>query len=1231
MRFVDSGPDIPDELLLARDEGHVLFFCGAGVSRAKANLADFLTLAGDVMDDLGSLTGSQARRLHDSAKAKSYVPVDRMFSSLDLEFDPRDVRDAVARALKPTPNVDLDAHRILIDLSRGPDGRPRLVTTNFDLLFEACDPSLATSGPPRLPMPDRPAEFEGIIHLHGRTKADYSGISDDAVILSSSDFGKAYLSEGWATHYIRQLMGRFKIVFVGYSADDPPVQYLLEALREERSDIANIYAFQYGDEAAAQELWLQKGVVPIAYGNNYDHLWDTLAAWAERAKDPDAWFQDIIHRAAAGPSAASPLLRGRIAHMASTVEGMAKLARSNPRLPSTWLYTFDPAVRYRRPGRVDRYDHRSSEIDPFEHLGLDIDSPPPPIDPDEFDNDRKVPEKAWDGLATTGRDLTAATARSAGGLSDAHGMLPRFEHLAEFIAGRMGEAPVLWWAAGRPSLHRTLKWHLDQQLMYRLRDDPGTIPRYWRFLLASWGQIETDTTQRELEIQHRAGRDGWSAGLVREAIELYEPRLTVSRDFGSAPPLATDADPEQYIRLDVEYPRPHVRFTFPAQYLPLAAVLKRALLVRAEAMETEIGAWIGLDSITPDPGGRLNESGRGLESPVIGFTHVMLELEVADPDAARREVSAWAVHEGLAFERLGIWASGRPGLIDIAQAETNFADLTDDIFWSSHHQRDLLLAIKARWHQMSAGGKSAILARILQSEVPFWKGVQLKPAERTERTAIQRLNRLSWFAENGMEFGVDVTADRTRLLKDAPDWTPRYAEHVGERRMSGVFSVTTDTDPTSILNIPINALLPLQLPPMGYRDHTELDPFAGYSIARPAHAVLALHSAMRRNVDTVWQYWSTFLRATAEQTTTYRLDSVVVCLVASLSPADISRCWYPLVEWLKPRAAAFEAAGKGAFDILWNKVLEAAALFPSGYKQKPGRDWSFEAINSVVGRLVEALLEVGLPQGQSAPPANWIDRLTKALEVPGDHGRHALCIISRNTQWFYHYEPAWTRKYLLANSTPAGPDADAFWSGLAGVTHLLPKELLSELKTAMLERVAEGGKDQDNLIAFLLAGWGDPTFGNMVSDTELRDALILGGDDVRSKVLRVIRDFCEEDAAWQDFVAPFLTKVWPRQRTSKTPAMTSALLMLATSLPKQFAKVLAIVQGRLVPLSRNDSLYLECEVTDLDEGGVEALIGALEIVLPSDRENWPYHGKQIIGDLVKAGLGTGERRDALSR
>lgn len=34
MRFIENGPILPTELLTARDEGQVVFFCGSGVSLA---------------------------------------------------------------------------------------------------------------------------------------------------------------------------------------------------------------------------------------------------------------------------------------------------------------------------------------------------------------------------------------------------------------------------------------------------------------------------------------------------------------------------------------------------------------------------------------------------------------------------------------------------------------------------------------------------------------------------------------------------------------------------------------------------------------------------------------------------------------------------------------------------------------------------------------------------------------------------------------------------------------------------------------------------------------------------------------------------------------------------------------------------------------------------------------------------------------------------------------------
>lgn len=284
MRFLPGGPVLPDDLLTARDEGQVIFFCGAGVSRAKANLPDFYGLADRVVEQLHVAPDSPVRRLIAAARSQEHIagvgglfPADRVFALLEREFLVADVRAAVARSLCPTAGVDLAAHRTVLDLARDPSGATHLVTTNFDLLFEACDSALQRRSPPNLPDPHRPRDLNGVIHLHGRVTDTYDGAFDDEFVLSSADFGRAYLAEGWATQFIRALLGRYKLVFLGYAADDPPVQYLLEALNRADGPNSGLYAFQSGNSAEAKALWGHRGVEAVSYNGANGHiaLWET--------------------------------------------------------------------------------------------------------------------------------------------------------------------------------------------------------------------------------------------------------------------------------------------------------------------------------------------------------------------------------------------------------------------------------------------------------------------------------------------------------------------------------------------------------------------------------------------------------------------------------------------------------------------------------------------------------------------------------------------------------------------------------------------------------------------------------------------------------------------------------------------------------------------------------------------------------------------------------------------
>ena len=418
MRFFENGPAIPDELLHARDEGRVVFFCGAGVSQAKAGLPGFFGLAKKVMETLGVQADSSARKLLEVAHnveaqtggVAGVIPADRIFGLLEREFS-TDVVDiieaAVASALRPDDEPDLTAHRIILDLATTREGLVHVVTTNFDRLFDDCGRCLSSWQRPRLPDPSRPKDMNGIVYLHGKATSDYQRAEGDGFVLSSSQFGQAYLSEGWATSFFREIIDKYVVVFVGYAADDPPVHYLLEGLNRQLKE-RQVYAFQAGDADDAVSKWGHRGVKAIPYVEDSGHtaLWDTLEAWVQRARDPDKWYSEIINKAKQGPQSLSPHERGQVAHIVSTVDGVRKFSEGEEPPPAEWLCVFDSHRRYGKPGKLGGFLQEGPDVDPFDLYHIDSDVPPDKVNPTGHSSEREVPTHAWDAFALNRIDKT---------------------------------------------------------------------------------------------------------------------------------------------------------------------------------------------------------------------------------------------------------------------------------------------------------------------------------------------------------------------------------------------------------------------------------------------------------------------------------------------------------------------------------------------------------------------------------------------------------------------------------------------------------------------------------------------------------------------------------------------------------------------------------------------------------------------------------------------------------
>jgi hypothetical protein len=312
MRFVVDGPDVPDKLIELHEEGTVVFFCGAGISY-PAGLPGFQGLVDGLYDELGE-TQSTAETV-----AYKQGRFDAVIDLVERRLDDRHrVRKAIAKRLQPDLTLAgaTDTHRALWALSKSRDDRCRLLTTNFDRIFATLEPNARHFNAPLLPIPKR-SKWNGIIYLHGLLPEDDDGDSLDRLVVSSGDFGLAYLTERWASRFVTELFRYYTICFVGYSINDPVLRYMMDALSADRmrgEAAADVYAFgshARGKERIAEEEWRAKGVIPILYKErrrpkSHELLHKTLAEWAKIYRDGLLGKQAIITRE--GKARPSPIV-----------------------------------------------------------------------------------------------------------------------------------------------------------------------------------------------------------------------------------------------------------------------------------------------------------------------------------------------------------------------------------------------------------------------------------------------------------------------------------------------------------------------------------------------------------------------------------------------------------------------------------------------------------------------------------------------------------------------------------------------------------------------------------------------------------------------------------------------------------------------------------------------------------------------------------------------------------
>ena len=141
----------------------------------------------------------------------------------------------------------------------------RFVTTNFDELFEqvADTEHLFDANPEVFHAPALPLghDFSGIVHVHGAVSRPHE------MVLIDKDFGRAYLTKGWARRFLISLFSQYTVLFVGYSHNDTDMHYLARALPA--GETKRYALIESGSDDA--QRWQALRVEATSYPESSDH------------------------------------------------------------------------------------------------------------------------------------------------------------------------------------------------------------------------------------------------------------------------------------------------------------------------------------------------------------------------------------------------------------------------------------------------------------------------------------------------------------------------------------------------------------------------------------------------------------------------------------------------------------------------------------------------------------------------------------------------------------------------------------------------------------------------------------------------------------------------------------------------------------------------------------------------------------------------------------------------
>ena len=1248
MRFFSEGPNIPDLLLDRRDQGRVVFLCGAGVS-LSAGMPTFYNLTKYVVDFFDPPEGSAIElefrpwvEDNESGGGRPKTPLDQVFHLLYQEYGREEVNAVVAKRLKNTDQGETKSqeHSVIARIATDQEGNPQIVTTNFDRLFEQV-PKVAAGDiyvPPAFPDIGLNMPLTGITYLHGRLQETTA--MQYPYVLSSADFGRAYLSEAWATNFIRSLLKSYTVVLVGYQAEDPPVKYLLQGLNHDGlSDRSNLYAFDKGESEDIEAKWRDRGVTAIAF-NDYPSLWESLGAWADRADDPRQWRAGIIDLAMKGPRQLSPHERGQVAHIARTTPGARLFARTDPPPPSEWLCVFDAWCRVAKES--SGYGEDAVTFDPFEEYCLDDDAPRPPK------ADRE-PNRAYDHMLEWRRgDTNPATSHRLSGqqVVGFESMPPRLFHLTNWITKHLGSPMVAWWVMRQGGLHPRLAKEFQRELSRNAELQPEAR-RIWNLIL----EYQSDNRNSPFdhgwfEIKDRIKNEGWTSSVLRGFEAVTAPTLSWKPPLGlgaSKPPFKgwEETRSEELANWEVKFPNRYgEELDIPDE------VLESVFRIVEGHFRRAVGLLIDLDttyfpSVTCYPKRDVIGGDSDNRAAFSWFLELFSRLVSKFPDTARAHSVTWPLEERFYFRKLKLFALNQLELFEAKMAVESVLELSQEVFWDTDICRELLFLINDRWEEFPVSKRTALFDRMLRGpdKKEYWSEEEY-PKKRNEMGC----RYMQWLVLQNKALLWDQKEKLEEMISQLPEWDERWASSLVEEHFSSVRSIGTDETPDKIINLPISEIVQYAKAEhqRDFDSFTEKRPFIGLVKARPIKALATLSHEAKRG-EYPQEFWSTLINEWPEETSPVLFRAFLIRL-GRLPHEAIRELRHVVGRWVEKKLLlAFkfdEVLAWKTFDLLVSGLISkggAATGSGIGEMRRGGeiinrsRRTIEHAINGPVGNTVKGLIHtldsLKLDQGENIPE-EFKSRLEYLIAAPGEGGDHTVAILTKQIRWLNYLDPEWVKGRVMPWFNFDHASSEPAWNGYLSGAKIASQEISATLKPLLIDLFPllyqwSWGQHlatvATQMMVELAVFHSDEVWG--LNTKEARYCLRNMNDKNRQDaVFRLSQIGEREKDGWTAHVIPFIDTVWPRERAFRTSNLVSSWVTLLDNTGEYFPEVLSAVHRYLVPVERESHwLYQfsrDAGKRPLTVQHPDTVLELLNAVVPNSSEDTPNELAQIL-DLIE--------------